>query len=399
MAKDIKKRSASHIYFGVDKDTGVLQHISKVSSGTKCNCKCALCGESFEARKGTQRRHHFAHVSNYECMYAGEVAVYLGFSSVLQEFKLIRLPAITLRFPTWGEAEILQEDRSIAIDDVFYECKELAYPPMLRVTAGGSLLRIILNFGNYYDDSDIEGLSAEAKIGGYSTLMYQMPRVDDDNFSPEQLTDVIKSSSQAQWIFSRLEEQWKDRFRSIATTPKMHGHGCFCPLSKSFHEGKYYAQQEDCAYCGYNIATAPACLCTAGSGIRHKADFKRSEADRKAEIEKMRLANEASLQRRLAMIEAQKAQRNTAPIEKPIIAAAPQKPPSPTEEELNLAYQDIVASFDPLSDTWTMDKYGRRWIQCKTCGKIKRDAEMATYGGSDGPNRGICSECSRKGLW
>ena len=257
MAKDIKKRSASHIYFGVDKDTGALRHISRVLSGAKCNCKCALCGASFEARKGTQRRHHFAHVSNYECMYAGEVAVYLGFSSVLQELKSIRLPAITLRFPTWGEAETLQAARSIAIDEVFYECKELAYPPMLRVTAGGSLLRIILNFGNYYDDSDIEGLSAEAKIGGYSTLMYQMPRVDDDNFSPEQLADVIKSSSQARWIFSRLEEQWKDRFRSIATTPKMHGHGCFCPLSKSFHEGKYYAQQEDCAYCGYNIATAP----------------------------------------------------------------------------------------------------------------------------------------------
>ena len=104
------------------------------------------------------------------------------------------------------------------------------------------------------------------------------------------------------------------------------------------------------------------------------------------------------MQRRLAMIEAQKAQRNTAPAKKTIIAAAPQKPPAPTEEELNLAYQDIVASFDLLSDAWTMDKYGRRWIQCKTCGKIKRDAEMATYGGSDGPNRGICAECSRKGL-
>lgn len=68
MAKNIKKRSASHIYFGVNKLTGELKHISEVPSGQKCNCICAACLQPFEARKGTRRRHHFAHVSNYECM-------------------------------------------------------------------------------------------------------------------------------------------------------------------------------------------------------------------------------------------------------------------------------------------------------------------------------------------
>lgn len=67
MAKNIKKRSASHIYFGVNKLTGELKHISEVPSGQKCNCICAACLQPFEARKGTRRRHHFAHVSNYEC--------------------------------------------------------------------------------------------------------------------------------------------------------------------------------------------------------------------------------------------------------------------------------------------------------------------------------------------
>lgn len=38
MAKNIKKRSASHIYFGVNKLTGELKHISEVPSGQKCNC-------------------------------------------------------------------------------------------------------------------------------------------------------------------------------------------------------------------------------------------------------------------------------------------------------------------------------------------------------------------------
>lgn len=43
MAKNIKKRSASHIYFGVNKLTGELKHISEVPSGQKCNCICAVC--------------------------------------------------------------------------------------------------------------------------------------------------------------------------------------------------------------------------------------------------------------------------------------------------------------------------------------------------------------------
>ena len=45
MAHDIKKRSASHIYFGVHSKSGEIMHISKVPSGQKCNCVCAACGQ------------------------------------------------------------------------------------------------------------------------------------------------------------------------------------------------------------------------------------------------------------------------------------------------------------------------------------------------------------------
>lgn len=85
MAHDIKKRSASHIYFGVHSKSGEIMHISKVPSGQKCNCVCAACGQPFEARKGSIRRHHFAHVSNYECMYASEVAIYKALAAELEK--------------------------------------------------------------------------------------------------------------------------------------------------------------------------------------------------------------------------------------------------------------------------------------------------------------------------
>ena len=380
MPKNIKKRSASHIYYGVDKDTGALMHISQVPSGAKCNCKCALCGEPFEARKGTQRRHHFAHVSNYECMYAGEVAVYRGFASVLQKLEKIRLPAVTLQFPTWDSPELLQECKLIAIDQVLCNCTSLAYPPELCIAVGTSSLRIILDFDHYYDDADRAGLAEEAKLGRYSTLMYSMPNIDEDSFSPEQLIDIAQTEQRAHWVFGQLEARWRSRFYKDS---KPLSGSYLCPISIGMDHKSLSTRHEYCTHCEYNIALPPKCLCTAGSGIRHKNDFYKDKNQRKAEIEKIRLNNEERIKHRAAASAAQESHtcQNSA-----------------TAAELRQEYQRIVSTFDPTAKTWTVDKYDRRWIKCRICGEIKESSQFASYGGPDGANLGICAACNRKGL-
>ena len=98
MASDIKKRSASNIYYGVHKETGELLHISNVPSGLKCDCVCAACERSLEARKGSIWRHHFAHVSNYECMYASKVAIYKALADVLEKKSQMMVPLLNSSF-------------------------------------------------------------------------------------------------------------------------------------------------------------------------------------------------------------------------------------------------------------------------------------------------------------
>lgn len=397
MVKSIKKRSASHIYYGIDKDTGETRHISEVLSGAKCNCKCAICGEPFEARKGTEREHHFAHVSNYKCMYAGEVAVYLGLANVLKETKKICIPAITIRFPTWGENEIIHASRYVSIEGVFYECQNLAYPPMLRISVGKNLLRIILDFDNYYEKSDKDELIAEAEKEDYSVLMYKMPNINKGDFSPKGLTELISSDKQAYWVFSKLKQQWKDNFYNISKTPKKYKGGYFCPISIS---GNNFAQYRDCIYCEYNLSQDSCCRCSAHAGVRHKEDFNKSGEERKAIIEKIRLNNENKIQRRKSTYISDRSKRVPKLYSKLVAPILKKESPiqkAPSQQELERAYQDVISNFNYNALEKTVDKYGRRWLKCKICGEIKQDNQMASYGGSDGLNLGICSVCSRNG--
>lgn len=405
MSKNIMKKTARHIYYGIDAQTGALHHISEVSSGKQCNCICTFCKQPFEARKGSIRQHHFAHVSNYDCMYSSEVAIYRAFANCLECRKTMKLPAIMLRFPAWNHGEILRESQELLLDSVTFECENFAYPPMLKVRYEQSELRILLNFNYYYDSNDLRELSSAACNENYSILMYHLPSVTtSDNFTPEKLAHELDSTSNAEWVFSRLEEQWKERYAKYAIEPATHGSGYLCPISIGYYKGKYSARWTDCAYCKFNIALPPGCLCVAKAGIQTHQDFRRSQAERTAAVDNIRFTNEAKIrnaQRSRYVQPNAKIQRVTF-LRTPEQIKLPESPkpttsrPEPLQSELDAAFEEIANNFNADSVEWTVDRFNRRWIQCQKCGKIKQDAQMASYGGINGMNRGICAACSRK---
>ena len=137
-------------------------------------------GRQLMARKGDERRHHFAYVSNYECMYASEVAIYKAVSEELGKSLRLLLPPVTLRFPSWTEAEVVRGEQTVTLEQVSYSCAPLQYPPELYLSVRGSKLRLLLEFGKYYSEDDLAVFSSEAEKGGYSTVLVHLPGIDKE---------------------------------------------------------------------------------------------------------------------------------------------------------------------------------------------------------------------------
>lgn len=74
----------------------MIEDIPPTERGLRCNCVCPACGDSFEARLGSVRVHHFAH-SGEGC--DEEVAALTGLYMLVREYILsnpVSLPALTI---------------------------------------------------------------------------------------------------------------------------------------------------------------------------------------------------------------------------------------------------------------------------------------------------------------
>ena len=145
---NIKHSNRSHLYWGIDKATGEIVDIDDVRSrGLNCNCKCAACNGDFIARKGEKNKHHFAHQSNYECVYANEIAIYLFVKMVFASYQTIEAPEIPVKIGS--RTEIAKNNWDARVGEVYYQCDPEQYPPLLVAELDKTPTRIILAFEKY----------------------------------------------------------------------------------------------------------------------------------------------------------------------------------------------------------------------------------------------------------
>lgn len=242
MGQNVKKKAANNIYYG-ETNTGERKHIDEVPSGTKCACNCILCKTPLVARKGSKRRHHFAHVSNYDCMYAGEVAVYQAIADIISKLHTLCLP------PIYADGDIIKKAQSIDVDNdgVEFQCEPKQYPPMLSVTTHGYKLRVLIEFGAYYSKNDLSQFETEAREKDYSIVLFCFPDIDkDDFFKPEHLKEILtKGVNDSRWIRSAFRDKKQQKYFDLR---KKNSQSSGAPI---------FAEEDDrdvwCVYCGKKI--------------------------------------------------------------------------------------------------------------------------------------------------
>lgn len=401
----IKHSNRSHLYWGIDKRTGEVVGIDDVSSrGLNCNCKCAACDGDFIARKGERNKHHFAHQSNYECVYANEIALYLYVKKVLSEYLRVELPEIPVKIGV--RTELAKEKHSVAVGEIFYACEYEQYPPLLIADLDNQPTRIILAFEKYYSSEDFLLIKAEAKEKGWDCLAISLPRISGKkSINPELIRHGVTGHTQEKrWIHSARAERWEQRLKEAAVVPdqpfpRSWGVAYTCPIHRQERDGKFYARPADCDGCPFNFAVYPGVKCLAVRGIRNLRDFKVPEEERMAAIAKQQMEND---ERRI-LIAQEREQReklnsfkrlntyysNQRPVPQP------PKPAISFEEKIRLGKLEVAARMEKPSDEPVFDQFNVRWLKCTCCGEIKSSDEMSSYGGRNSANMGICRDCSR----
>lgn len=217
---NIKHSNRSHLYWGIDKATGEVVGIDDVRSrGLNCNCKCAACNGDFIARKGEKNKHHFAHQSNYECVYANEIAIYLFVKMVFASYQTIEAPEVPVKIGS--RTEIAKNNWDARVGEVYYQCDPEQYPPLLVAELDNTPTRIILLFGKYYTEDDIVLLKQEACEKGWDCLSISFPRITEQkSINPDLMRLGVQGNIQGKtWIHNAREARWQHRLQENAVTP------------------------------------------------------------------------------------------------------------------------------------------------------------------------------------
>lgn len=280
-----KKKSARHIHFAIVSDTGELVSIEAVQSGLACGCICAACSKPMEARKGDIRRHHFAHVSNYDCLYGFEISVYKAFFTILREYKTLFLPDAVLKFHSNKESEVVKPAFQLTLTDVSYECDDGQYPPTLLCHVGEYRLQVVLDFDNYYNQEDLDCLKLAAKDNETSLLLIHIAEVENLTTLDKLVPYASEKPESKEWIYNRVIEDYDAKYKEAAIRPADFFGGTLCLAQKNRYKNVYSARWEDCVECQYCYDIHSDNLCLAHNYINHFGDFKIPLSERKGTFE------------------------------------------------------------------------------------------------------------------
>ncbi|TOG82168.1 hypothetical protein CGI93_17625 [Vibrio parahaemolyticus] len=232
-----------------------LVHISDVDSGLACGCTCVSCGESLVAKKGQKRENHFAHSSGKSCAHAVETAIHLAAKEILDQYREIKLPPVSIRFETNRASCKISDEKLITIDSLKIEKGVNGLVPDLIATVHGRDLFVEVFVTHSVDERKKKKIE-ELGVSAIEIDLSNAPR----DMSKDALKElVINSVDNKKWIYNARGKHEFQRMlrqtRPLEMTPRgFASHIDHCPIKARTWRGKAYANFiDDCVYCEHCV--------------------------------------------------------------------------------------------------------------------------------------------------
>ena len=198
------------VFSWAENKDGRMVHVDTVPKGLNCGCICPNCHEQLLARKGKERKNHFAHHSdnrgaNLKICY--QVAMYKLAEQIIQTKKRIHLPSY---YDIFQERDIHFVDVEI---DGRYE-REDKQPDVIAKTDDGN--EIIIEFTFKYKTRHKRAVDF---------IKHNCVEINLSNQKLETLEEFLLSSkSDRRWLnnevyFNRIEETYRKHDKAIKVVP------------------------------------------------------------------------------------------------------------------------------------------------------------------------------------
>lgn len=248
------KLTGIRLQFGLQ--DGLLKHISEVSGGLDCGCRCASCDDRLVAKKGAVKQHHFAHACGSECATALETALHFAAKQILESEREIFLPAAILNFNGPYSAIQVTNSQLVGLENVTLERKIGQIIPDVIASKNGQLLSIEIRVTHPVDSLKLQRISEL----GLSTLEIDLSKVARNLTLLHLKTLVIGAGAHKKWLYNADVESKRSEMLSSGrslpvTTGNFYNPVYGCPLwKKNTKRGEPYADlNEDCSECQHAL--------------------------------------------------------------------------------------------------------------------------------------------------
>lgn len=206
---DVAANRNGKLPLGYSMDLKRMVHVSEVTRGLSCNCKCPGCGDRLVARKGNQMRHHFSHTGDSRCGNSFETALHLFAKELLAERKSLTLPASSVSHK--GTTRSWSSRSSINFESIVVESREKDLQPDIIGMVGGKRLAIEIAVTHFCDAEKVEKYR-KAEFSAIEIDLSEYREVQSLN----ELSDLILNSATRYWLFNPQQERLRNQLAQEA---------------------------------------------------------------------------------------------------------------------------------------------------------------------------------------